>query len=162
MDKSVPPNLYSSIVQCSMPGQVDNGKRRRNNCHMKHLWSCRRILYIRSIFEFLNNPKTVQFTGYLSGHVYFSVTSRLLGCDIFLDFVSSALRDAEKYFLNINSVSSVRCLIRNKFRQNKYNSCNLFVVDVFHVSVHLPLGNLAVFPLFILIREPFVLGVQHT
>ena len=40
-----------------------------------------------------------------------------------MDFVSSALRVQKINILNINSISSVRRLIRNKYRQNKYNSC---------------------------------------
>ena len=62
-----------------------------------------------------------------------------LGCDMFLDFVSSALRVQKNNILNINSVSSVRRLIRNKYRQNKYNSCKFVCGGCFScISVHLP------------------------
>ena len=119
MGKYVPLNLCSSIVQCSMPDQLDNGERRVSilNCHMKHLWRCRRKLNIlyRSIFEFLSKPTRYNLPDTYQDMFILMRLADFLGCDVFLDFVSSALRVQKKKILNVNSISSVHRLIRNKY-----------------------------------------------
>ena len=84
--------------------------------------------YIRSIFEFLSKPRQYNLPDTYQDMFVLVRLADFLGCDVFLDFVSSALRVQKKIFFNINSISSVHRLIRNKYRQNKYNSSK-FVCD---------------------------------
>ena len=144
MDRYVPLKLYSSIVQCSMPGQEETK-------HIELPYETfaevpEEIKYIRSLVEFLNNPRQYNLP---DTYQDMFILADFLGCDIFLDFVSSALRVQKNNILYINSVSSVRRLIRNKYRQNKYNSCKFVCGGCFScISVHLPPRKPVVFPLF--------------
>ena len=93
------------------------------------------IKYIRSIFEFLSKPTQYNLPDTYQDMFILVRLADFLGCDVFLDFVSSV---------------------------------NLFVVDVFHALLHLPLGNLkffillAVFPLLNAVQQTYMLLVTMT
>ena len=79
------------------------------------------IRYVRSFIEFLSNPTQYILPDNYQDMFVLVTFADFVGCDVFVDFVSSALRVQKKNILNVNSISSVCRLIRNKYRQNKYN-----------------------------------------